>query len=144
MSIVYNNVVDKEVVSFINKNRICVLTVLLPTGTPHSASMHFASNDTTFVFFTKLESKKAKDLEYGKEYKATVVTGFDDNKMITFQSEGIVEKIDKTKSKPEEELFANKFYGAKLKDDHVVLKYTAKWWRYTEFKPKFKVIYSEK
>lgn len=134
---------DKKVLDFLEKEHVSCLTIVLPDGTPHSASMHFASSDNTFVFFTKMTSKKCKDLEFDKKYKATVTVGFDEHRMVEFQSTGEIEKIDKKISETEEKIFASKFKGAQLDSDHIVLKYVAKWWRYTEFKPKFSVLESK-
>lgn len=134
---------NDQIVSFLQSEHVSCLTIILPDGTPHSASMHFASKDDTFVFFTKMTSKKCKDLEFGKKYKATVTVGFDEKRMVEFQSNGVIEKIDKKLSDPEEKIFSDKFKGAELDSDHIVLKYVAKWWKYTEFKPKFMVLESK-
>lgn len=134
---------DKKVLDFLNKEHVSSLAIVLPNGNTHSAAMHFAFKDEAFIYFTKMISVKCKDLEFGKKYKASVVVGFDEKKMVEFQSEGLIEKVDKSKSNPEEKIFADKFKGAELDNEHIVLKYTVNWWRYTEFKPKFKVISSE-
>lgn len=146
LSIVYNNAaMEAKVLDFLKKEHVSVLTTLLPDGSPHSASMHFAMQDdgNHFVFFTKNVSRKCGHFETGIEYPASLVVGFDERQMIEFQSEGIVQKVSEAESELCEKVFASKFEGAKLDDEHIVLKFTPKWWRYTEFKPEFKAISSE-
>lgn len=128
---------NKKVVEFIKKHRISVLSTILTGGTPHSASMHYATSDSTFIFFTKDQSRKCHHFDIGKKYPASLVVGFSEEEWVEFQSEGFIEKIDRAKSKLEVKIFAEKFDGAKLDEEHVVLKYKPTWWRYTEFKPKF-------
>ncbi|HTK03804.1 MAG TPA: pyridoxamine 5'-phosphate oxidase family protein [Alphaproteobacteria bacterium] len=136
---------DKRIVDFIKKNRISVLTTVLPDGTPHSAAMHFAMRDEPFefVFFTKEVSRKCKHFKIDEKYPASLVVGFDEKEMVEFQSEGSIEKVNQTESKLGEETFATKFKGAKLDSEHIVLEYVPTWWRYTEFKPKKFVLESK-
>ncbi len=136
---------DKRVLNFLKGQNVSVLTTLLADGNPHAASMHFAmENDPfEFVFFTKHVSRKCKHFEIGKKYSAALVVGFDEKEMIEFQAEGVIEKVDQTKSKLGEKTFASKFKGAKLDSEHIVLVFRPTWWRYTEYKPKFVAIGSK-
>ena len=136
---------DKKILKFLEKNKISVLTTLLENGDPHSAAMHFASNDNPleFVFFTKKVSRKCKHFENDKKYRSSLVIGFDEKEMIEFQSEGMIRKANETESELGVATFASKFDGAELDDEHQVLIYEPIWWRYTEFKPKFLVIESK-
>lgn len=122
-----------------------MLTTLLESGFPHSATMHFASSDNPleFVFFTKKDSKKCKHFKTNNKYPASLVIGFDENEMIEFQSEGNIRVANVEDSKKSVKIFARKFNGAELDNEHQVLIYKPIWWRYTEFKPKFKVIESK-
>lgn len=137
---------DKKILKFINRNHVSVLTTLLENGNPHSASMHYASreNPLEFVFFTKKNSRKCKHFENNKKYPASLVIGFDEKEMIEFQSNGMIRKTNKEESKQGVKTFVGKFKGAELDNEHQVLIYEPTWWRYTEFKPKFKVIESKR
>ncbi len=135
-----------KVLDFLKKEHVSVLTTLLADGIPHSASMHFSMRDDPleFVFFTKEVSRKCKHFKIGKKYSAALVVGFDETKMIEFQAEGSIRKANAKESKNGVKTFASKFKGATLDSDHIVLVFKPTWWRYTEYKPKFKVISSEK
>lgn len=137
---------NKKIVDFLTSEHVGALTTLIKGNIPHSAAMHFGFNPKTseFVFFTKPVSRKCLDLKPGKVVNASFCVGFDEKKMIEFQADGEIKMIVKKDSKPFEKVFANKFKGAKLDNEHAVLVFTANWWRYTEYKPKFKVITSEK
>ncbi len=134
---------EQKILDFLAKERISVLTTLRPDWFPHSATMHFGFDGENFVFFTKEKSKKCTNFEYGEKYKASLVVGFDEKEFIELQAEGMIEKIEKEKSKPEEKVFASKFGGAELDSEHVVLKFKPTWYRYTEFKPEFLTIESK-
>jgi general stress protein 26 len=127
---------EQKIIDFLNKNKLCVLTTLLEGGKPHSATMHFASRNEPleFVFFTKTDSRKCTNLEVGKKYPASLVVGFSEEEWKELQLEGEIEKIKREESEADIQTFADKFTGATLKDDHVVLRFTPNWWRYTEFK----------
>ena len=73
-----------------------------------------------------------------------MVIGFSEEEWVEFQMEGVIKKLERSDSNEKIEVFASKFSGATLKDDHIVLKFTSTWWRYTEFRPKPpKIISSE-
>jgi general stress protein 26 len=137
--------IDKKVIKFVENNKICVLATLLSDGKPHTATMHYANMAATldFVFFTKPDSRKCESIEIGKKYPASLVVGFSEEEWIEFQAEGHIEMIERKNSDPYINSFAGKFKGAGLDIEHVVLKFTTDWWRYTEFKPEFKKIESE-
>lgn len=129
---------DTRIIDFLTNQRICVLTTILPDGTPHSATMHFAMREKPFqfIFFTKDISRKCEHFRVGRQYPASFVVGFDENKMVEFQATGIIKKVNKVLAKLGEKTFATKFKGSKLDAEHVVLEFSPKWWRYTEYKPK--------
>lgn len=136
---------NTKILKFIKKNRISVLTTLLEDGTPHSASMHFASsnNPLEFVFFTKKISRKCMCLKNNIKSPASLVIGFDESEMVEFQSEGNIRIANVDESSSGVKIFAEKFGSAELDSEHQVLIYEPTWWRYTEFKPKFVVTESK-
>ncbi len=137
---------DPEIIDFLKTEHVSALTTLLPGNIPHTSSMHFAFDPETqeFVFFTKKVSRKCIGLLSYKNSQASLSVGFDENKMMEFQAEGNIKMIKRDMSGDYEKVFADKFKGAELDSEHIVLVFVPTWWRYTEFKPKFKVISSEK
>lgn len=129
---------DMKILEFLKRENVSVLSTILPAGTPHSATMHFAMREKPFqfVFFTKENSRKCEHFRVGRQYPASFVVGFDETKMIGFQAEGVIKKVNQVLSRLGEKTFASKFKGAKLDSEHIVLEFTPKWYRYTEYKPK--------
>ena len=127
-----------KILEFLKRENVSVLSTILPAGTPHSATMHFAMREKPFqfVFFTKENSRKCEHFRVGRQYPASFVVGFDETKMIGFQAEGVIKKVNQVLSRLGEKTFAYKFKGAKLDSEHIVLEFTPKWYRYTEYKPK--------
>ncbi|HET7098767.1 MAG TPA: hypothetical protein VFI61_00875 [Patescibacteria group bacterium] len=136
---------EKKILNFLAKEHVSALTTILSSKTPHTATMHFGFNSKTFefVYFTKMTSRKCTSLKIGKKFPASIAVGFDEKKMVEFQAEGQIEMIEKVKSEKYVKVFANKLKGAELDADHIVLAFKPKWWRYTEYKPKFVVIESK-
>lgn len=136
---------DKRILNFLQKEHVSVLTTILPAGIPHSSSMHFAMREKPFqfIFFTKENSRKCEHFGVGRFYPASFVVGFDETKMVIFQAEGVIKKVNRILSRLGEKTFASKFKGAKLDSEHVVLEFTPKWYRYTEYKPKKLIIESK-
>ena len=130
---------DKKVTGFLKGQNVSVLTTLLTDGKPHSAAMHFAMrvDPLEFVFFTKEISRKCKHFKTGKTYPGALVVGFDETKMVEFQAEGKIQKVNSAEEILGVKTFASKFKGATLDNDHIVLIFKPTWWRYTEYKPKF-------
>ena len=140
---------DKKILDFLAKNRISVLTTLLPDGSPHSASLHFSNNNNPFEFYfsTERSSRKCQSLLNGKPGKSSLVVGFSEEDFITLQMEGEVKAIlnKEDLEKIHKVHYAKYPDSEKWKNDpgSVFLVFTPKWWRYTEFKPKFFKLESE-
>lgn len=81
---------DEQVIGFAYKHRICVLTTVLPDGTPHSATLHYATTKEplTFILFTDRDSRKCSHFENGKKYPASLVVGFSEEEFTELQTEG--------------------------------------------------------
>lgn len=127
------------------KEHVSALAILVK-GKPHTSTMHFAfdGENAEFVYFTKLTSRKCSSLRSKRFDFASISIGFDEKKMIEFQADGKAKIIPKIMSDKYEKTFSSKFKGAKLDEEHIVLVFKPTWWRYTEYKPKFLVISSEK
>ena len=129
---------DQRILAYLKTQRIGVLAVEMPDGSPHAATVHFANSEDPLVFYfeTNNHYKKAEALLKKDVSRASLVIGTDENNRKTFQLDGEVRLV-----KPEEEAIFDKVYVGKfpektekLKDRafiHVV--FTAKWWRYSDF-----------
>lgn len=138
----------KSVLNFLVKNSISVLTTVLKDNSPYSATMHFAfSQKPYFIFFTEKDSKKCSHFVAGKNYPASVVVGFDENEFVEFQSTGTVKVVNRENElKNCWKIYLNKFPNAskwRNSKTDVILKFVPTWWKYTEFKPKKKVLLSK-
>ena len=51
---------DKKILEFLNKQRVCAFTTLLKDGSPHTASMHFSYIDNPLEIYIQTENKNKK------------------------------------------------------------------------------------
>ncbi len=118
---------DQRVVDFLSKERMAVLAIVLPDGTPHTAAMHFVYKDGVVFFSTHADSKKVAGLVVAK---ASVTIGFSEQDWVTLQMNGTMEKTE-----PVKDLILAKYpESSKYMDETIVfLKFTPTWWRYTDF-----------
>lgn len=142
--------IEPKVIDFLSKHRVCVLSTLLKDGTPHVSALHYVScNDPVEIYImTEKSGKKSEALLDGEIGKSSLVTGFSDEEWITLQMDGEV-RIESNKKKLAKihKIYYSKNPGPeKYKNDPgtIFLVFKPIWWRYTEYKPKFKVITSEK
>lgn len=125
----------KEVIDFINTQRLCVLSIEMLDGSPHGSSMHFAydSNVEKFFLLTDKKYKKFESIASKDITRASIVIGFNENNKVTFQSDGNLKIIKK------EEFSDNYFIkfpeNKKYLEntDTIFLLFSAKWWRYTDW-----------
>ncbi len=141
---------DEKVLDFLGKHRVCSLTTLLKDGSPHAAAMHYSHSVSPFEIYIQTEntSRKCQALLKGKSVGASVVIGFSEEEFKTLQMDGEVKAVKDKKelAKIHKIHYAKHPEAKKWKDDPATLflTFTPKWWRYTEYKPKFFVISSEK
>lgn len=136
----------KEIIDFINSQRICVLALEMMDGSPHASTVHFALDDKseTFFFETYRPYRKCEAL-FGRETsRASIVVGFDEKVMKTLQLDGEVKLV-----KEEEREFFDKVYFEKFPNKleksrdpkFVFFSFKPKWWRFTDWTgPNGKVI----
>lgn len=125
------------------------MATMLKDGSPHVCALHYANNlDAEVYIMTEKTGKKSEDLLDGKVGKASFVTGFSDEEWITLQMDGEVRAVtDKKELLKIHEIYYKKNPGPekyKNEPETLFLTFKPKWYRYTEYKPKFKVISSEK
>lgn len=137
---------DKKVLDFLNKERVCALTVILPDGIPHSATMHFSLTEEPLriIFSTDNASKKYEALKDGYA-KASVLIGFSEEEWITFQAEGeLKELIGEEEIKKAKEIHYAKIPSSKEFENEpgtIFLEFSPSFWKYTDFnsKPPFTI-----
>lgn len=129
---------DQRIVDYLKTQRIAVIAVEMPDGSPHAATVHFAHSENPLVFYfeTNRSYRKSEPLLKNKSTKASLVIGFDEKKPKTFQLDGEVQLV-----KPEEEETFTKIYLGKFKEKKKKLEDTSfihftfipKWWRFSDF-----------
>lgn len=131
--------VTDSILKFLEVNGICALSVVLPDGSIHSASMHFSHNNNPFelYFSTERSSRKCTGLLNGEVVKASVVVGVDDKMWKQLQISGDITMVsDSDELKRIMSIHYTKHKESeKYKDDPetVFLKFTPTWWKYTDF-----------
>lgn len=131
--------VTDSILKFLEVNGICALSVVLPDGSIHSASMHFSHNNNTFelYFSTERSSRKCTCLLNGDSVKGSVLVGVDDKVWKQLQMSGDITMV--TDSNELSSImnihYAKHKESEKYKDDPetVFLKFTPSWWKYTDF-----------
>lgn len=135
---------NKDILEYLNTQRISVLAVEMPDGSPHAATVHFAHTEEPFLFIfeTYTEYRKSEALLEGKKSRASLVVGFHEENPKTLQLDGEVSIIEK--EDPLVELYLNKFPEKKEKAKAtkvIFFTFTPTWWRFTDFtRPEGKLI----
>jgi general stress protein 26 len=139
---------DKQVTDFLDSEHLGALTIVTNDGTLHPATMHFSyTTEPQFkiYFSTDRNTRKAEKIRTGGSAPAAIVIGFSEEHWTTFQAAGeiyiIQDKDEETKVK---ELHYTKNPGsARYKDDPstVMLAFTPKWWKFTNYKAKPMVVF---
>ncbi|MBI4129893.1 pyridoxamine 5'-phosphate oxidase family protein [Candidatus Roizmanbacteria bacterium] len=130
---------DKQIIDFLTKQRVSVLTTLLKDGSPHAAALHYSHkiNPLELYFSTENTSVKCQALLEGNSVKGSVVIGFSEEEWITLQMDGEVTAIfDTDKLKAAQAIHYPKHpKAAQYKDDPatIFLKFIPNWWRYTDY-----------
>lgn len=129
---------EKKILDFIAKERVCSLDTLLPNGYPHSAAMHFSSDmSLTMYFSSDITSVKCQGFKKTEKIKAAVVVGFSEKEWISIQMRGSLSLIqDPQVLDVVKQLHYKKNPSSKEfeKDPNTVfLAFEPVWWRYTDF-----------
>lgn len=141
---------DTKVLDFLGKQRVCCLTTLLKDGSPHAAALHYSHSGTPLEIYISTENngRKCEALLGGKPVKGSFVAGFGEDEFVTLQMDGSVRAVtDKKELVAIHKTHYKKHPDSKkYMDDPATLFLAFKpiWRRYTEYKPKFKIISSEK
>jgi general stress protein 26 len=129
---------DENTKAFLKNHRISVLGVLQDDGVVHSATMHFASSSDPLVFFfmTEKNSIKCKSLQDKSARKASLVIGFNEEEMVTFQAEGEVSFLTEENKELGWETYVKKYpnrVNGKEDPDVVILQFIPSWARFSDY-----------
>ena len=123
---------------FLIKERVCVLSGILPDGGSHSSTVHYShQSDPLRLFFqTWDESTKIQSLLNGTNKQASVVIGFSEQDNLTLQMRGGMKIVsDPNELEKIYSLHYQKHpFAKKYKNEHTrFLEFTPTWWRHTDF-----------
>jgi general stress protein 26 len=130
---------DPDIISHLEKERVCALTTVLPNGAPHSAAVHFSykiGEELVIYFSSDVTSKKATALKDTNSTLASVVIGFSETDWKTFQLDGDVKIISNPmelkdiksihyKRHPESQKYEND-------PDTIFIEFRPSWYRYSD------------
>jgi general stress protein 26 len=130
---------DEQLRLFLKTHRISVVSILQKDGKIHPAAMHFAFDEERNLFYlmTDRSSRKCESLIDGKEMEASLVVGFNEEEMVTFQAEGkVVIASGEEKERAFEVYFKKYPHRASGKDNpHLaVLLFKPSWGRFRDYK----------
>lgn len=129
---------NRDVLEYIKTQRVCVLAVEMPDGSPHAATVHFAHSEDplAFIFETHRDYRKSEALFGRAETRASVVVGFEEGKATkTLQLDGTVRLLS-DEDAALQEVYLAKFpeKKEKAKDPKAVFfKFIPAWWRFTDW-----------
>lgn len=119
---------------FLKTQRVGVIAVEMPDGSPHGATVHFAHTEDPFrfIFLTDPESRKHEPLAGKKTVRATFVIGASEETMKSLQMDGEAQLMDTPEVR---DAYLSTFPGKIEKFAHNVLfTFSPIWWRYTDWK----------
>lgn len=138
----------QEIFDYLDTQRVGVLAVEMPDGSPHAATVHFAHTRDPLAFFfeTYQETRKAQALLGREKIRASFVVGSNESDMKTLQLDGEVHLLAPSDKDIFRVVYLGKFPEKveKSKDSKVVFfKFRPAWWRFTDWKnPQGKLILS--
>lgn len=124
--------IPKEVINCINTQRVGVIAVKMPDGSPHGATVHFAykPNPLTFIFLTSPTYKKLEPLRLG-ETPASFVVGTTEEFNKTLQMDGVARLEDTEELR---EIYFQKFPEKLNKHpEDILFTFYPTWWRFTDW-----------
>ncbi len=127
-----------EALEYLKTQKIGVLAVELPDGSPHAATVHFAhiEEPPVFYFETYDDSIKAKALLERPSSRASLVVGSSLADLRTLQVDGVVQLLTDEEKGIFESVYLEKFPEKKEKATEtkfLTFKLTPTWWRFTDW-----------
>ncbi len=122
------------IVSYIQDNRVCVLAVQMPDGTPHAAAVHYAYNGESFIFETYQEYRKMEAFTHQEIVRVSLVIGSTEGDMRTLQIDGSAQLIARDDERVS--TYMHRFPEKQGKYDADKLVFficNPSWWRFTDW-----------
>lgn len=129
---------DKRILDFLEKERVCVLATTLSDGSPHTTALHFSIQTDPFCFYFSVDStsRKYQGLLEADTVKGSITVGFSEVDWITLQMDGVVEKIGTEDLTSVQKIHYAKNPGSEKHKGiptTVFIKFTPTWYRYSDF-----------
>ncbi len=132
---------NQEILDYLKTQRVGVLAVEMPDGSPHAATVHFAYTENPLIFYfeTYREYRKAEPILKNEMTRASFVIGATEQDMKTLQLDGEVRLV--TDKKIIEDIYLVKFPNKKAKlaadpEKIIFFSFTPTWWRFTDWTSK--------
>lgn len=133
---------NTEILEYLRTQKVCVLAVEMPDGSPHAATVHFAFDEKseTFIIMTNPEYRKHEALANGAT-RASLVIGSTESDMRTFQLDGTACLSDSPEFLS---IYLTLFpKAAHLYKKDVLFTFVPTWWRFTDWtRPEGKTVYT--
>ena len=139
-----------EALAFLGQNRVCVIAIEMPDGSPHASTVHYAhTNDADgpiLLFETDKRYRKAEALFARPVPRASISIGFTEGPDCkTLQMDGEASLIENTDPRVHE-IYLAKFPEKVEKykgPDVIFFQFKPTWWRFTDWtKPRGKTIFA--
>lgn len=132
------NSMHQSTLDYLKTQRVGVLALQMPDGSPHAATLHYAHTQKPVKFFfeTSKESFKGKAILNKKITEASFVVGSDESNMKTLQLDGFVQLLKDSELKDFNSIYLGKFpeKKAKTSEPHIIcFTFTPTWWRFTDW-----------
>lgn len=127
---------NQQILDYIKSQRVGVLAVEMPDGSPHAATVHYSNSTDPLVFFfeTDRKSRKAESLLTNGVVRASFVIGADESNMKTLQMDGQAKIIGEKDMELFDKSYFEKFTEKRGKyTDQVLFSFTPTWWRFTDW-----------
>ena len=126
------------VLEYLVNQRLGVLAVEMPDGSPHAATVHFAhaAEPLRFYYETYREYRKAEPILANAETRASFVVGVDEKDMKTLQLDGIIKLIMTERQGDFDAVYFAKFPDKRKKvieKDMIFFEFIPTWWRFTDW-----------
>lgn len=125
---------DSRALELLVREKVCVLSVCMPDGGCHGATMHFSHLVDPLIIYIQTESTSVKCRKLPT--KASVVVGVSEETMQTLQMDGGIAQISDDLALIHKVHYAKHPGAEKYKNDPttVFLAFTPSWWRYSDYK----------
>lgn len=115
---------------------MCVLAVEMLDGSPHAATLHFATSPDAkqFYFLTSPDYRKAEPLRGRPASRASMVIGVEEANMKTLQMDGMVSCLPEEGKSDFDTMYFAKFPEkvGKFTNDMACM-FVPTWWRFTDY-----------